>query len=314
MFLLLSLRSVDLGGVGRGLSRVDPLVFAIVPLLRLCNFVLPTLRSLILLRPLSQLGFYRVLKSILLAFTVNNVVPYRAGELARVGYLSHFGKLDASTCVAVVAFERLLDSFALLLLLACTLPAAAVDLPISVGVYAIAGVSALAVIVAPWIARRPDLFVTICTRLSRIFGATVQGFVSRTAARFAAGLQGLSSIPSVLAVVVLTLGFWLVAAGIGWAWIWAFQLDASWYAPFVLIGVLSFGLAIPSVPGHVGTYHWLAIEALALVGVARQAAAPLAVLMHAMALVPFTLLSIPLLFRDYLELRVRRDGGAGASR
>ncbi len=53
--------------------------------------------------------------------------------------------------------------------------------------------------------------------------------------------------------------------------------------------VVNLGVAIPSSPGFVGTYQWLAVAALGVVGVDGDVAIAFALLMQAVWFVPTTL-------------------------
>jgi uncharacterized membrane protein YbhN (UPF0104 family) len=54
--------------------------------------------------------------------------------------------------------------------------------------------------------------------------------------------------------------------------------------------VMNLGVAIPSSPGFVGTYQWLGVASLGLLGVADDEALAFAILLHASWYLPTTLL------------------------
>ena len=54
-------------------------------------------------------------------------------------------------------------------------------------------------------------------------------------------------------------------------------------------GVMNLGVAIPSSPGFVGTYQWLGVASLGLLGVADDEALAFSILLHASWYVPTTL-------------------------
>jgi hypothetical protein len=53
--------------------------------------------------------------------------------------------------------------------------------------------------------------------------------------------------------------------------------------------VLNLGAAIPSSPGFIGTYQWLGVSALTVLGVGHTRAFAFSVLMHAVWFVPTTM-------------------------
>ena len=66
-------------------------------------------------------------------------------------------------------------------------------------------------------------------------------------------------------------------------------IDVSAAEILFVTAVINLGVAIPSSPGFVGTYQWLAVSALGLVGVAPDPALAFALLMQAVWFVPTTI-------------------------
>jgi uncharacterized membrane protein YbhN (UPF0104 family) len=57
---------------------------------------------------------------------------------------------------------------------------------------------------------------------------------------------------------------WLIAGTAAVSYIAAFHLQAPWYAGFFVLTVTNLGSAIPSSPGFIGVYHYLAVVALSV--------------------------------------------------
>jgi len=78
-------------------------------------------------------------------------------------------------------------------------------------------------------------------------------------------------------------------------------------ALFVMV-VANLGILIPSSPGYIGTFHFFALSALAVFGVARETALSYAVVSHAMQYLLVTGLGILFLWRENLSLlRIRSE-------
>jgi uncharacterized membrane protein YbhN (UPF0104 family) len=73
----------------------------------------------------------------------------------------------------------------------------------------------------------------------------------------------------------------------------AFRLPAPATAAILLISVLNLGMIIPSSPGYVGVYHFLAVQTLGPFGVTPDLALSFAIIQH---LVTFGSLSVGGLF------------------
>jgi hypothetical protein len=237
---------------------------------------------------------------------LNNTVPLRAGEVARIGFLARYGGLPVSTCLAAVAVERVLDMLALVVIVVATVPFLAGGLPLGASFYAVAAIVAVAILGAVVVSRRPDGFQRLCRGVAGLFGARVREFVVRRSEAFARGLEALGSASAVLGVMVMTFAFWGLGMAAIQLWLWAFGLALPWYAPAVVLGFLSFGLAIPATPGNVGTFHFFVSSAVIYLGGSATQAVSLALAFHAVAVVPLTVLGLPLLFREYSRLRAVR--------
>ena len=297
--LVLTFRKVSFAGVAGELAGVELRFLAIALVIKGLMFVVFAARTRILISRLGSYRFASLIKAHLLAFAVNNVVPLRAGELAKIGYLARTGKVAVASCVALVLTERLIEMFAVCLLLAAVLPAAVVDIPIGGSFYLILGVSFAMVGIGVAVSRKPEIFVALTARLSKLGGPVVSRWFEKRAETFAEGLAGLQRVSSVIGVLLLTAAFWglalvnltLVSTAVG--------IDLPWYGPFVVLAFITFGLVVPSTPGNIGTYHFFAAAAMTALGVDATRATSFAVVAHALAVVPYTVLAVPVLWTDY---------------
>jgi uncharacterized membrane protein YbhN (UPF0104 family) len=73
---------------------------------------------------------------------------------------------------------------------------------------------------------------------------------------------------------------WLVARSVG--------VELSVLQTAFVAAVMNLGVAIPSSPGFIGTYQWLAVASLGLFDVDREDALAFAILMQAVWYVPTT--------------------------
>jgi len=305
VLLYLTFRKIDRHVVEDQLAAasVRPILLAVA--IRGLMFLVIAARTRIMMADLGDFPYTRLVKSHLLAFAVNSVVPLRAGELARVGYLARLGGAPVSTCLAVVVTERLVELFTLCLVFLAVLPALVGDVPLGASFYLALAGSFTAIALAVLVSRRPQLFVALATRLARLGGRRIAAWVEHRAESFARGLAGLQRSTSVAAVVGLSLGFWVMSAINVALMTSAFGIALPWYGSFVLIGFIVLGLVVPSAPGAIGTYHFFLAAGLTTLGVDPARAASFAIVSHAVAIVPYTVASIPLLATDYFGRRRR---------
>ncbi len=212
-----------------------------------------------------------------IGYLANNLLPLRAGEAARSVVLGRRSGLGIVGGAAAVAAERLLDVMLAATILIAALPAVGVDAgwaaPAAAAGAAMAGVTVLLVV-----ARRRELIIAwLEPKLAP------RPRLAALLPRLEAGFDGLAK-PRRLLLAACWLGLsWLLAVIFFWLVLRAFVPEAppEWAA--FGIGVLAFGIALPSSPGAIGVYEAALVGALALCGVASADALAFAVASHALS-------------------------------
>jgi hypothetical protein len=300
LFIWLTFRRVEWAAVRAELAALPLWPFAVALALKALAFGCMAERSRVLLGPLRPPGLAILYRSHLLAFVGNNLLPLRAGEVLRIGYLAGRSGMPAAGCLSAVALERALDLLCLLGLCAIVLPELLGALPSRSALLGLAALAAVGAAAALAVSRRPRHFVALAERaLHPLPGSIARPLVARLD-ELARGLGALASARAVLASLAWTGAFWLcMAAGIGvWLRAFGFALPAS--APLVVLLFLSLQALIP-VPGQIGTYHWFAAAALGALGVDANRAASFALVLHFISFVPFTLVGIAVHGSDWLR-------------
>ncbi|MEM7588530.1 MAG: lysylphosphatidylglycerol synthase transmembrane domain-containing protein [Acidobacteriota bacterium] len=309
-FTTLLIRGLDLGRVAEEIAGVNLKILPFCLLTSLAGFLAMSARSAVLLRPLHPFPPFRLFKSVLVAFSGNNVLPLRIGELMRVDYLARHGRCSHSAVLAVLAVERLLDLSCLVLLFFALLPLAVVEMP-GASAPALAGSVVLVALGGLlWVARDGERFVRWTRWLTAWLGERLSGWLAEQVERFAEGLGALKSPGRFFAAIGCSWLYWLASAsGLGLMML-AFDLELPWYAPAVVLVFITFGVVLPSAPAFIGTYHYFAMLALTLMGVSEEQGASYAIVVHAVGIVPFTLIGILLLSGEILRGELRFGRGA----
>jgi uncharacterized membrane protein YbhN (UPF0104 family) len=214
-----------------------------------------------------------------IGYLFNNVLPLRLGEAARVVVLGRRSRLGVMGGAAAVAGERLLDLVMAATVLVTGLALVGVDTgwtPAAIAApVSLIGVATLVVIAR----RRHALAAFLEPRLAR------WPRLAGLAPRIAGALDGLAR-PRRLASAVLWLGLsWLLGIVNFWLVLRAFIPDAPLAWAVFGIGVMAFGIALPSSPGAIGVYEAAWVGALALCGADPARALAFAVASHALSFV-----------------------------
>jgi uncharacterized protein (TIRG00374 family) len=305
LFLVLLFREVDLTAVLRGARKASPGLLALSLLTKFGGLLCLTGRSRVLLRPVAPYRVMTILRSVMLAFLGNNVLPFRLGEVLRIDYLARHGQVSRGATLAVVAFERVVDSFWLLVILAAVSPLIFAGLAGAASLGVFAGAVAVAMVGGWAVSRYPGAFLAVGRTVVGWLGERALAVLEPRMEAFVGGFGALGSARRTAAVLLFTLGYWLMQAGSVTLWILAFGLVVPWYAAFVVLVFIAFGAALPSSPGFVGTYDYFAMRGLALFSVDQTVAAAFAIVGHTIAIVPFSLVALVILFPELKRIRFR---------
>jgi glycosyltransferase 2 family protein len=236
------------------------------------------------------------LNAMMIGYLYNNILPFRAGEAARVVVLTQRSATPPVEIVGTVVLERLYDVLAILVIFFATEPwlphvswfskAAAAAGVLAVGIALAAG--ALAVY-----GDRPlRLLLRPLRRLPLFSGERLE----RTVAELAHGLSGLRNLRVATEAFLWTILAWLLSALCAYLVSLAFPDLRLPFAAGVLVTVaIGVGMILPSLPAAVGVFEGAVLIALDAYGVPHSAALPYALVLHAVNFIPFVVVGVLLL-------------------
>ncbi len=310
--LWLTLRDVALADVATRLRGSDPVLWALCTLTATAIFPLRARRWQAILAPLGPRVPVRALwEATAIGMMVNNVVPARAGELARAVSLSQrHPTLGLGAIIGSLVVDRLFDGTMVLgLLLVATLdpafPADATVFGWRAGEIGLAAATALGGVLLGLLLLllAPELVTRL---IDGTAGRVAPGLARRLRTlveSFAAGLAMLRSPALVGEVAWWTLLHWLTNGLAFWLGFRALGLDAPFSSALFLQGVIAIGVSIPQAPGFFGVFEATGKAGLALYAVAAEPAVTWAIGFHLLSFVPITLLGAWYLARQPWRLR-----------
>lgn len=294
-FLWLAIQGVSWSDVGSALAGANPWLMAAAVGALMLVYLLQAERWRIVARSEGDLPLRRSYSLILASLAVNNVVPGRAGELLRGWWLSRALRRPFSRCISTVVVDRIADVGALVVALLVSLPfvpkpdwlAALLLVAIPVAA-ALLGV----ILLAWWYTHR-----SARGRRRASLSPEERSFIGRQASGFVRGLAGTVSARQVPAIVLWSLGAWVLWAAAAGLVAASLGITLTPAELLFVTGVINLGVAIPSSPGFVGTYQWLAVASLGLFGISRDDGFAFAVLLQAAWFVPVTIIGLTVIAR-----------------
>ncbi|MDP1571590.1 MAG: lysylphosphatidylglycerol synthase transmembrane domain-containing protein [Vicinamibacterales bacterium] len=199
-----------------------------------------------------------------IGFLVNNVMPFRMGEAARVVALASRRRLPVVEVAAAAGLERLCDVIALLIIMIAVLPFVAHVGNVAQAAWLSAGLVALALAgLAALVAGRRHADRLMAT----VAGAVLPRHAGVVVARWHELMEALGVISRPGVAVPVAAGaatVWILTLVLQWTVLKAFQPAASMAEAAVFVAVVSVGGAIPAAPGAIGTYQWVGQQALTI--------------------------------------------------
>jgi glycosyltransferase 2 family protein len=305
-FLWLFLRQVDLGDAWSEITSLPGWTLLAALGLILVNVSFMTLRWKYLL---SGAGYTlrkrKLFSTIAVGRAANNVLPARGGDLLRIESLRE-QQVPAFVVAGTLFAERLLDGVVLsvwILLGALMLGEGG---PVLLTGIALSAGTALGVALVSLAARDSERTEGFVWRMTKWLPPRWHTRAARAAAHFVEGLGAFRGRRRVFLVFATSAGMWLADVAMYYIVGNALDVDVGIGAFFLLEGVGNLALAVPATAAGIGTFDYLTLVAAQGIDIPTNTATAYVLTMHALTVVPITLLgailvspAFPRLFRRH---------------
>ena len=269
VLLWFSLRGIQWPQVWTSIARAKPGYLGLVCVLGTSALFLRALRWRILLRAEAPIGARAAFWATSAGYFGNNFLPARAGELVRTFMISSRSGLSSAYVLTTALSERVADAIALVAISALvllTLPAQPGWLAGASKPFAILGLFGI-------------LCIAILPRLER-FGKRIveraplpHALRAKLVVILEQSLLGIRAFHDrwrLLGFLGLTIVIWCMDATGTVVGAKALGLSMPLPVAFLLIAGLGLGSALPSTPGYVGIYQFVAVSVLTPFGFSRS--------------------------------------------
>lgn len=307
--LVYTFHGVDLGRVLTEVQHLHGGPFWLSQGFFLLMIVLRALRWRYLLLKLKRFSFMSTLAATVIGMLANNILPARMGEVPRAVFLGRREQVSSASILANVVIERIIDLLTLLPLLCVYLlfSGSGSDNRVLLektgwtvlggGAGLVAGLVLLNRFEPQVTEMVPAIVGPMSARFSQRLERGMKSFVS--------GLNVFQGWAQFLIVIGLSLIIWLLGVASFFYLLESFSVHLSFLQVILVFVVVLFGIALPSAPGFIGTFHALCVAALSLVGVTDAAlAAAYAIVLHGAQWMLVNLLGLYFLLR---EMQLKAD-------
>ncbi len=250
------------------------------------------MRWRILLNAEADLSVWTVFRATMAGYLGNNFLPARAGEVIRSLLISRRSSLSKTYVLTTALSERMMDVIALVLWSSIMLlsveqkPAWMTALSRSMAI--VAAIGALTVTILP---HTGHLLTKILARLplpeklrARLLGLSEQVLL---------GMRAFHDWGRFGGFVLFTVVIWACDACSTMIGARALGLHIEFRVAMLLLTGLGLGSALPSTPGYVGIYQFVAVSVLTPFGISKDAALAYILISQAMGYVVVVLLGLP---------------------
>ena len=293
------LRDVSPAAVWTELSRSDPWLFFWCTVAATVIFPIRAVRWKVILEPVApDIPFGPLWRATAIGMMINNVLPARAGEIARAFALTReVPRVPFSTSVASLVVDRLFDAIVLVALgmIALLDPAFPSDATIAgqpLADWARGGIAFTVglLVLVYLLVFFPRALIATFEIFSRKISPKIEERGRVALQRFSDGLSVMRSPRRFTLVLAWTLVHWLVS-GLGtWFGFMAVGIDLPFSAALFVQTVTAFGVALPSAPGFFGVFEAISVITLAVYGVSAALATSWAIGFHILTFIPITLI------------------------
>lgn len=303
VFAWATLSRVDLPAAGQALGRAALPGLALVLGFTWLEIAVRAWRWRFLLSPLGRVGYGYAFAYTCIGYFANTLLPMRLGDVARAYLAATALRLPRLATLGSVVTERLTDGLTILVVaagLGFTVVDASTIAPMElwIALAAASGVAlvALAALVA---GRRQAVEALVPEHVRELVSRLVRGSEAMRSPRGVA-----TTVGSTLAAYACAVGAMVAVAG-------SVGLHLTPIQAAFAMAWIALSTAIPAAPGSVGTYEFVGVSVLTVLGQDPATALAAVILLHVLGTLPVAL--VGLIMTLVLHLRVWRLGDGATS-
>lgn len=256
----------------------------------------------------------RLFKVFCVGAGANNVLPARGGDLLRIESIREHYRIPPFIVAGTLFAERLLDGVVLSVwILMGALMIGETGTLLLAGAGLSAG-TALGLVLVGFAARRPERAEEIVWKLTRRLPSRWHSRIGRWTANFVEGLGAFRARKPLLRVLWTSAAIWLADFGMYVVIGKGYGIDLGVGGYFLLEGVGNLALGVPATAAGLGSFDYLTLVSAQQLGMSSELGTPYVLTVHAMVVIPVTILGAVFLRSAFPRVfgRRRKDAAQGA--
>ena len=324
IFIGLFVKSTDFGEVKSAFEDANYVVALLSLPVYFAGLWVRTIRWQYLMRRVKKVSTIRLYPVVIIGLMANNLIPARAGELARAYVLGVRERISKTTSLGTIAVDRLFDGITLIPMMLIVAAFAGNDVTFPVGFGHSLSFAGLGIVMAVLFgAALGVLFFLALSKngqqmlqslLHKVAPAKIEPKIDYLLDSFFDGLHALKSPGDLAVASVMSLISWTLEATMYYIVALAFGIHEGFHVFLLLTAAANLAIAIVASQGGIGPFELVVSKTVVAFGAASQLGSAYAIGLHALLLFPIIILglylmwSMKLTFGDMLKSSQDADG------
>jgi hypothetical protein len=279
---------IDFNSVKQTILKFKAVVLLVLLFVYIVAMFLRTYRWQLLISQQVNLSRLMVFKALAIGYMINNLLPAKVGELARMEYIQRKRSAGRSFLLGTIFIERIIDLLIVIFLFAFSLIFSQTGWIVFLNnqwmFYLLMGAIGLSI----YLMLKPKVISWFIFNLPLKIKSRLEKIISS----FTGALKFIKDRKVLLSVSYLSVIIWGLTLLTAYLILWGLSITLPVYGYFFLIAVGVFGLVIPSTSGGIGVYHAIATGALISLGIPPEKALSYAIISHAFDFLPNVILGL----------------------
>jgi len=207
---------------------------------------------------------------------VNNIFPFRIGDLMQAYFLGYKTGLSKSMIFSTVLMERIFDLFPPLMII--LIGSYFVFLPESISRKKFFIFIILVLILCYLLINSQKFIIFLVKKLLPESGLKLK--ILNLIDNFYLSFQSLKSSRVVLFIIFYTIFLWLLYSLCVFFYLKALNIELGFLPSVLIQAIIAMSVVIPSSPGYVGTWEFFSVVALSIFGINKTHALSFALIFH----------------------------------
>jgi uncharacterized membrane protein YbhN (UPF0104 family) len=270
-----------------------------------CVYLLQGWRWKLLLQPVARVPYTQAIEAVYVGLFASEVFPFRPGEVIRCFLLSKSARLPLSVSFASALIERIFDGVWLMICFFFAVHMGKMPGLLLKGGYVVGIMLVIAAIILAcgMYAKKQSV--------GRFFGYSWPRWFNTLIADL--HLIGHSRY---LYFSFLVSGCYLLAQFVPiYAAVHAYRLTIPWSASFIMMVLLRLSSIVPQAPGNLGSFQWVTVQTLIMLGLADERVKGFSVILWAVVTIPLIVAGLFAITMEGINMtHLRREAASAAQR